>query len=56
MGESNKMLSTIGDLLNATRDGRWSNAASVGRTLLKQGSNQPSVLPGVSDGANSTAD
>lgn len=56
MGEFGKMLSMIGDLLNAIKDGRWSDAASIGKALLKQGSNQPDALPGVSDSANSTAD
>ncbi|EEU9485671.1 TPA: hypothetical protein IFA49_003002 [Escherichia coli] len=56
MGEFSKMLSMIGDLLNAIKDGRWSDAASIGWALLKQGSNQPDALPGVSDSANSAAD
>ncbi|EIX9561032.1 hypothetical protein ML089_003257 [Klebsiella pneumoniae] len=56
MGEFSKMLSMIGDLLNAIKDGRWPDAASIGKALLKQGSNQPDALPGVSDSANSTAD
>ncbi|HGT6187951.1 TPA: hypothetical protein ACM3YU_003666 [Escherichia coli] len=56
MGEFSKMLSMIGDLLNAIKDGRWSDAASIGRSLLKQGSNQPDALPGVSDSANTAAD
>lgn len=56
MGEFSKMLSMIGDLLSAIKDGRWSDAASIGRALLKQGSNQPDALPGVSDSANSAAD
>ncbi len=56
MGDFSKMLSMIGDLLNAIKDGRWSDAASIGRALLKQGSNQPDALPGVSDSANSAAD
>lgn len=56
MGEFGKMLSMIGDLLNAIKDGRWSDAASIGKALLKQGSNQPDALPGVSDSANSAAD
>lgn len=56
MGEFGKMLSMIGDLLNAIKDGRWSDAASIGRAILKQGSNQPDALPGVSDSANSAAD
>ncbi|SVN47100.1 bacteriophage protein [Klebsiella pneumoniae] len=56
MGEFSKMLSMIGDLLNAINDGRWSDAASIGRALLKQGSNQSDALPGVSDSANGAAD
>lgn len=56
MGEFSKMLSMIGDLLNAIKDGRWSDAASIGRALLKQGSDQPDALPGVSDSANNAAD
>ncbi|HAW8027144.1 TPA: hypothetical protein JLP04_002540 [Escherichia coli] len=56
MGEFSKMLSMIGDLLNAIKDGRWSDAASIVRALLKQGSNQPDALPGVSGSANSAAD
>ncbi|HCM5438127.1 TPA: hypothetical protein ACQ7O8_004385 [Klebsiella pneumoniae] len=56
MGEFSKMLSMIGDLLNAIKDGRWSDAASIGKALLKQGSNQPDALPGVSNSANSAAD
>jgi hypothetical protein len=56
MGEFSKMLSMIGDLLNAIKDGRWSDAASIGKALLKQGSDQPDALPGVPDSANSAAD
>lgn len=56
MGEFSKMMSMIGDLLNAIKDGRWSDAASIGRALLKQGSDQPDALPGVSDSANNAAD
>lgn len=56
MGEFSKMLSMIGDLLNAIKDGRWSDAASIGKALLRQGSDQPDALPGVSDSANSAAD
>ncbi|AYZ20366.1 hypothetical protein [Klebsiella sp. FDAARGOS_511] len=51
MGEFSKMLSLIGDLLNAIKDGRWSDAASIGKALLKQGSDQPDVLPGVTSSA-----
>jgi hypothetical protein len=39
MGEFSKMLSMIGDLLNAIKDGRWSDAASLRQALLKQGGN-----------------
>lgn len=56
MGEFSKMLSMIGDLLSAIKDGRWSDAASIGKALLRQGSDQPDALPGVSDSANSAAD
>lgn len=51
MGEFSKMLSLIGDLLNAIKDGCWSDAASIGKALLKQGSDQPDVLPGVTSSA-----
>ena len=51
MGELGKMLSMIGDLLNAIKDGRWSDAASIGKALLKQGSDQPDALPGVTSSA-----
>lgn len=51
MGEFSKMLSLIGDLLNAIKDGRWSDAASIGKALLKQGSDQPDALPGVTSSA-----
>ncbi|HBZ1127923.1 hypothetical protein [Klebsiella pneumoniae] len=51
MGEFSKMLSMIGDLLNAIKDGRWSDAASIGKALLKQGSDQPDALPGVTSSA-----
>ncbi|MGR7548715.1 hypothetical protein ACU6YF_11450 [Klebsiella aerogenes] len=56
MGEFSKMLSMIGDLLSAIKDGRWSNAASIGKQLLSQGNNNPDALPGVSDSANGAAD
>lgn len=51
MGEFSKMLSMIGDLLNAIKDGRWSDAASIGKAILKQGSDQPDALPGVTSSA-----
>ncbi|MGR7849496.1 hypothetical protein ACU6Z2_07470 [Klebsiella aerogenes] len=56
MGEFSKMLSMIGDLLSAIKDGRWSDAASIGKQLLSQGNNNPDALPGVSDSANGAAD
>ncbi|MGS2677729.1 transglycosylase SLT domain-containing protein [Citrobacter freundii] len=56
MGEFSKMLNLIADLLNAINDGRWSDAASIGRQLLNQGSGQPSAMPAVTDSANSTAE
>ncbi|ULF57054.1 hypothetical protein LDP80_21710 [Klebsiella michiganensis] len=51
MGEFSKMLSMIGDLLNAIKDGRWSDAASIGKAILKQGSDQPDALPEVTSSA-----
>lgn len=56
MGEFSKMLNMIADLLNAIKDGRWADAASIGKQLLNQGSGNPSAMPGVTDSANSTAD
>lgn len=56
MGEFSKMLNMIADLLNAINEGRWSDAASIGRQLLNQGSGQPSAMPAVTDSANSTAE
>lgn len=56
MGEFSKMLNLIADLLNAIKDGRWADAASIGKQLLNQGSGNPSAMPGVTDSANSTAD
>ena len=56
MGEFGKMLNLIADLLNAIKDGNWSEAARIGKALLNQGGTNPNVLPGVSDSANSTAD
>lgn len=56
MGEFSKMLNLIADLLNAINEGRWSDAVSIGKQLLNQGSGNPSAMPGVTDSANSTAD
>lgn len=56
MGEFGKMLNMIADLLNAIKDGNWSQAASIGKQLLSQGSGQPSATPMVEDSANNTAE
>ncbi|EBP0658795.1 lytic transglycosylase, partial [Salmonella enterica] len=56
MGEFSKMLNMIADLLNAIKDGRWADAASIGKRMLNQGSENPSAMPMVTDSANSTAD
>ena len=56
MGEFGKMLNMIADLLNAIKDGRWADAASIGKQMLNQGSGNPSAMPMVTDSANGTAD
>lgn len=56
MGEFSKMLNMIADLLNAIKDGRWADAASIGKQLLNQGSDKPSAMPMVTDSANVIAD
>lgn len=56
MGEFSKMLNMIADLLNAIKDGNWTEAASIGKQLLSQGSDQPSATPAVTDSANRSAD
>ncbi|HCS9547001.1 TPA: lytic transglycosylase [Salmonella enterica subsp. diarizonae serovar 61:r:z53] len=56
MGEFSKMLNMISDLLNAIKDGRWADAASIGKQLLNQGSDKPSAMPMVTDSANGAAD
>ncbi|HDT5219239.1 TPA: lytic transglycosylase [Enterobacter roggenkampii] len=56
MGEFSKMLNMIADLLNAIKDGRWADAASIGKQMLNQGSDNPSAMPMVTDSANGTAD
>lgn len=56
MGEFSKMLNMIGDLLNAIKDGRWADAASIGKQMLNQGSENPSAMPMVTDSANSVAE
>lgn len=56
MGEFGKMLNMIADLLNAIKDGNWAQAASIGKQMLNQGSENPSAMPMVTDSANGTAD
>ncbi|HDT2094677.1 lytic transglycosylase [Enterobacter asburiae] len=56
MAEFSKMLNMIADLLNAIKDGRWADAASIGKQMLNQGSENPSATPMVTDSANGTAD
>lgn len=56
MSEFSKMLNMIADLLNAIKDGRWADAASIGKRMLNQGSENPSAMPMVTDSANGTAD
>ncbi len=53
LGELRKMLTLLGDLLNAINEQRWSDAASIGKQLLKQGSDRPDALPGVTQKAQS---
>lgn len=56
MGEFSKMLNMIADLLNAIKDGRWADAASIGKQMLNQGRENPSAMPMVTDSANSVAE
>lgn len=56
MGEFSKMLNMIADLLNAIKNGRWADAASIGKQMLNQGSENPSAMPMVTESANGTAD
>ncbi|MGM7759737.1 transglycosylase SLT domain-containing protein [Yersinia enterocolitica] len=55
-GEFGKMLSMIGDLINALKEGNWGEVARIGKALLSQGSDQPDAMPAVTDSANSAAD
>ncbi|CNL24257.1 Uncharacterised protein [Yersinia frederiksenii] len=55
-GEFGKMLSMIGDLINALKDGNWGEVSRIGKALLSQGSDQPDALPAVTDLGNSSAD
>lgn len=49
------MLNMIADLLNAIKDGRWADAASIGKQMLNQGSENSSAMPMVTDSANGAA-
>ncbi|EHU4694746.1 hypothetical protein KY843_001654 [Escherichia coli] len=56
MGGFVRMLHSLADLLNAINEGRWSDAAGIGKRLLSQDSENPSAIPMVTDSANSAAD
>ncbi|MFV8849590.1 transglycosylase SLT domain-containing protein [Serratia fonticola] len=55
-GEFGKMMSMIGDLINALKDGNWKEVGRIGKALLNHGNDQPDALPAVTDSANSAAD
>ncbi|HEI6973644.1 TPA: transglycosylase SLT domain-containing protein [Yersinia enterocolitica] len=55
-GEFGKMLSMIGDLINALKEGNWGEVARIGKALLSQGGDQPDAMPVVTDLGNSSAD
>ncbi|EMK1274704.1 TPA: lytic transglycosylase [Serratia marcescens] len=55
-GEFGKMMTMIGDLINALKDGNWSEVGRLGKALLSQGKGNPDALPAVTDSANSAAD
>ncbi|WP_423201947.1 transglycosylase SLT domain-containing protein [Enterobacter chengduensis] len=55
-GEFGKMMSMIGDLINAIKDGNWKHAYTIGKQLWNQGEEQPSSIPAVVDSANSSAE
>lgn len=55
-GEFGKMMTMIGDLINALKDGNWSEVRRLGKALLSQGKGNPDALPAVTDSANSAAD
>lgn len=55
-GEFGKMMSMIGDLINALKDGNWSEVGRIGKALLNQGNDQPDALPAVTNSANNAAD
>ncbi|EIV2912418.1 lytic transglycosylase [Serratia marcescens] len=55
-GEFGKMMTMIGDLINALKDGNWSEVGRLGKALLSQGQGNPDALSAVTDSANSAAD
>lgn len=55
-GEFGKMMSMIGDLINALKDGNWKQAYSIGKQLMAQNDNQPDATPVVTDSANNAAE
>ncbi|HIE3985854.1 TPA: lytic transglycosylase [Serratia marcescens] len=55
-GEFGKMMTMIGDLINALKDGNWREVGRLGKALLSQGQGNPDALPAVTDSANSAAD
>lgn len=55
LGSLARMLDGIARLMNAIKDGRWSDAYAVGKELLQQNSNSD-ALPQVSDSAGGAAD
>lgn len=55
-GEFGKMMTMIGDLINALKDGNWSEVGRLGKALLSQGQGNPDALPAVTDSANSAAE
>lgn len=50
-GEFGKMMSMIGDLINALKDGDWKQAYSIGQQLMSQGQEQPDAMPAVTRSA-----
>lgn len=54
MGEFGKMLNMIADLLNAVTEGRWSDAAKIGKQLWQQGADKPAEKNAVTANAEAT--
>lgn len=50
-GEFGKMMSMIGDLINAIKDGNWKQAYAIGKQLWNQGEGQQSAIPAVNQSA-----